>query len=280
MGKITAARGRVSLFVAFALFGLAACQDEVLGGEPRGASAFETLSRQVAASPVRAASWFQTLLPTQSALSDAKPVPLRADAGFLFLKGQAVENPVSTRTPSAARPPQLAPLPTTAAGDTAATPSDLGAHDGSSFLASQEASQPLPTLPAAPTLVIPSSPSEWFNPRGEHQGTEGIVADLAKLGVTDNGALYVNECWGRAWGASTSDHHHSQLRSWACDISVAGVQVPTPEAHEAARRIGSALGEPGWTGGNLRKTINGYRIQVLWMVAGHYNHVHIGARKL
>ena len=44
--------------------------------------------------------------------------------------------------------------------------------------------------------------------------------------------------------------------------------------------LSAALGVPGWTGGNLVKTINGYRIQVLWMVEGHYNHLHIGARKV
>lgn len=153
--------------------------------------------------------------------------------------------------------------------------------DGSAFTAAHGFPEwePPPTTAAPAPLVVPTAPSEWFNPRGRHEGTEGIVADLAKLGVTDNGRLYVNECWGRTWGASTSDHHRSQTRSWACDLSVPGVQVPTPEAQEAAERIGSSLGEPGWKGGNLRKTVDGYRIQVLWKVAGHFDHVHIGVRK-
>jgi hypothetical protein len=169
-----------------------------------------------------------------------------------------------------------------AAADTDARLADGAAFDGSAFFAAHGFAEP-PEPPAAatrPPLAIPKSPSEWFNPRGRNEGTEGIVADLAALGIADNHPLYVNECWGRTWGAATSDHHTSQVRSWACDLSVAGVHVPTPQAHEAARRIGSALGEPGWTGGNLKKVVGGYRVQVLWMVAGHYDHVHIGVRKL
>ncbi len=138
---------------------------------------------------------------------------------------------------------------------------------------------PAPGPPPAP-LFVPTDPAEWFNPRGAHGGTEGVIVDLAKLGVGHNAPLYVNECWGRTWGAATSDHHVSQSRSWACDLSIAGIQVPTPQADEAARRIASALGVPDWTGGNIVKHINGYRIQVLWRVAGHFNHVHIGARKV
>jgi len=133
--------------------------------------------------------------------------------------------------------------------------------------------------PPPPPLFIPTDPSQWFNPRGQHDGTEGITMDLANLGIANNSPLYINECWGRTWGATTSDHYAGQLHSWACDLSVRGVQEPTPQADEAARRIGSALGVPNWKGGDLVKVINGYRIQVLWRVADHFNHVHVGVRK-
>ena len=63
-------------------------------------------------------------------------------------------------------------------------------------------------------------------------------------------------------------------------MAVRGIQAPTPQTHLAAKRISAALGEPNWAGGDLTKTINGYRIQVLWLVAGHYNHVHVGVRKV
>lgn len=161
----------------------------------------------------------------------------------------------------------------------APTPAVLGSDEA---VVAVRAQAPPTTVqpPPPPPLFVPTDPSQWFNPRGQHDGTEGITNDLATLGITDNSPLYVNECWGRTWGASTSDHHASQLHSWACDLSIRGVQVPTPQADEAARRIASALGVQGWTGGNLVKTINGYRIQVLWRVADHFNHVHVGVRKI
>lgn len=167
-------------------------------------------------------------------------------------------------------------VPSANASTVAAIPGVLGADEAVVVTVPTT----IPAPPPPPPFVIPTDPSQWFNPHGEHDGTEGITNDLATLGVTNNSPLYVNECWGRTWGAATSDHHASQLHSWACDLSIRGIQVPTPQADEAARRIASALGVQGWTGGNLVKIINGYRIQVLWRVADHFNHVHVGVRKL
>ena len=81
-------------------------------------------------------------------------------------------------------------------------------------------------------------------------------------------------------GTSTSDHSLSQTTSWATDLAVRGIQRPTPQTEEAARRVAAALGRPGWSGGDLKVVIGGYRFQVLWKVAGHFNHVHVGVRKV
>jgi hypothetical protein len=129
-------------------------------------------------------------------------------------------------------------------------------------------------------LVVPTSPPQWFAPSGRNGGTEGIANYLSTLALTDNKPLYVSDVWGRTGGGANSDHHVSQVTSWAVDLAVRGIQQPTPATETAAARIASALGEPGWPGGNLTKTVDGYRIQVLWKVAGHYNHVHVGIRKL
>lgn len=246
------ARGRAWLSTAFVVVALAACQEAVAAGDS-GPSPFEALPRKGAPTAVgpagRRLGPFE-LLTQRSARSELRPA--------------------RTGAPPAARAAAVLP--------------GAGPVDGSAYAAAHGFPewQPPPTTTTTlpPPLLVPTGPEEWFNPRGQHEGTEGIVADLAKLGVANNGRLYVNECWGRTWGAATSDHHTTQKRSWACDLSVPGVQVPTPEGHEAARRIGSALGVPNWKGGNLTKTVNGYRVQVLWMVAGHFNHVHIGVRKV
>jgi hypothetical protein len=136
-----------------------------------------------------------------------------------------------------------------------------------------------------PTTTVPPAPDPphglpWFRPSGRNQGTEGLVKALAELSLKDNAPLYVSETWGRTTGGANSDHHVSRTDSWALDVAVRGIQQPTPQTELAARRIAAALGVPDWTGGDMTKTIDGYRIQVLWKVPGHYNHVHVGIRKV
>lgn len=134
--------------------------------------------------------------------------------------------------------------------------------------------------PAAVPFVYPTAPEHWFQPSGRNAGTEGLARFLAAIALRDNAPLYVSEQWGRTTGRAQSDHHISRNDSWAADLAVRGIQVPTPATELAARRVAAALGVPDWGGGDLTKTINGYRFQVLWKVAGHFNHVHLGVRKI
>ena len=136
------------------------------------------------------------------------------------------------------------------------------------------------TAPPPPPAAQPEGGLSWFKPSGRNQGTEGLVDALAKIALKDNAPLYVSETWGRTTGGANSDHHVSQTSSWALDVAVRGIQQPTIWTETAAQRIAAALGVPGWTGGDLNKTIDGYRFQVLWRVAGHFNHVHVGVRKV
>jgi hypothetical protein len=85
----------------------------------------------------------------------------------------------------------------------------------------------------------------------------------------------------RSSGSTTSDHHTSQRRSDAVDMS--NGNAPTPQMDRTAAQIGGLLGSPGWRGGNLVRTMNGYRVQVLYRTdigGNHYNHVHVGVRML
>ncbi len=136
------------------------------------------------------------------------------------------------------------------------------------------------TVPPPPPLVVPTSPDQWFAPSGRNAGTEGLAAFLAQLAIRDNAPLYNSEPTPRSSGSNLSDHHVSRTDSWAADLAVRGIQAPTPATETAARRIANALGRPGSTGGDLTVTHCGYRFQVLWKVAGHFNHVHVGVRKI
>ena len=135
------------------------------------------------------------------------------------------------------------------------------------------------TVDPAP-FVVPTGPEQWFEPAGRNMGTEGPAMFLAALALRDNSPLYISETHGRTTGGAQSDHHISRNDSWAVDVAVRGIQAPTPQTHLAAKRISTALGVKDWQGGDITKTIGNYRIQVLWLVAGHYNHVHVGVRRI
>lgn len=137
-----------------------------------------------------------------------------------------------------------------------------------------------PTAIAAPVASAASAdPMAWFVAGGGNQGTENLALALAAIALQGNEPLYISDGWGRTWGGTVSDHYVGNTDAWAVDLAVRGIQRPTPQTEEAARRVGAALGHPGWTGGDLKVTIQGYRFQVLWKVAGHFNHVHVGVKK-
>lgn len=139
----------------------------------------------------------------------------------------------------------------------------------------------VPAAAVVPVVfAVPEGPEGWFAPSGRNQGTEAIATALAELALHENAPLYVSSGWGRTTGAVASDHHASRTDSWAVDLAVRGSSSPTPATRTAAARIASALGEPGWGGGILTKHISGYRVQVLWLVAGHFDHIHVGVRKV
>lgn len=135
-------------------------------------------------------------------------------------------------------------------------------------------------VPAAAAPAPPAGPFAWFVPGGRNKGTESLAMALATIALQDNAPLYRSDTWGRTSGSAKSDHYVGNTDAWAVDLAVRGIQRPTPQTEEAARRVAVALGRPDWTGGDLQKTIDGYRFQVLWKVSGHFNHVHVGVKKV
>ena len=143
-----------------------------------------------------------------------------------------------------------------------------------------DVAEPSAELSPSPPLVVPTSIDQWFTPSGANRGTQGLVDYLSGLARHGNAPLAITSGWGRHWGSTESDHHASRADSWACDLAVPGVSSPSEAGDIAAQRLASALGQPGWTNGNLVVTHGGYRFQLLWRVYDHYDHVHIGVRKL
>jgi hypothetical protein len=184
----------------------------------------------------------------------------------LFLDGCAV--------PAARH--ELAALPTE---EVASVEAVLATDFPPATLVAPPVTAPAPAAAPAP-FVYPTAPEQWFQPAGRNMGTEGLARFLAAIANRDNPPLYVSEQWGRTTGGAQSDHHISRTDSWAADLAVRGIQYPTPATELAAKRVSEALGVPNWAGGDLTKIIDGYRFQVLWKVDGHFNHVHVGVRKV
>ena len=69
--------------------------------------------------------------------------------------------------------------------------------------------------------------------------------------------------------------------SYAVDIDSPGCTMTYPggEADRTARAIARAVGMPSHTG--FVSTVRGaYRFQLIWQAAGHYNHPHIGVKRV
>lgn len=81
----------------------------------------------------------------------------------------------------------------------------------------------------------------------------------------------------RSWGRTGSDHHVSQTRSFAADLS--NGSSPTLGMDRTAHEIGQNLGVPDYRGGMVLNRRHGsVRAQLIWRWTGHFNHVHFGVR--
>ena len=83
---------------------------------------------------------------------------------------------------------------------------------------------------------------------------------------------------------NVSDHWVKQLNSYAIDLPTGDVipgSTKDKKGDKMFKSIVTYLGKPDITSGRWRNiNIEGYRYQIGWRVSGHYNHVHVGVRKL
>lgn len=116
-------------------------------------------------------------------------------------------------------------------------------------------------------------------------GSEGVV-DRAKAIAREMGVPVTSQkrnlAETRRVGSSTgSDHYTGNRNSFATDFGVAGAR-----GDALARRIADAYGIPRSNIGTYnRHTItaadgNRYSVQLLWRVSGHFDHVHVGVRRV
>lgn len=118
-----------------------------------------------------------------------------------------------------------------------------------------------------------------LGPAGGAWGGASKPVDIAQAIGLRNGLKVTSR--KRSSGRAGSDHHTSQGRSDAVDMS--NGSRPTPAMDRTARQIAALLGVPNWGFGVLCRTCptNGYRVQLLYRTnvgGNHFNHVHCGLR--
>ena len=75
---------------------------------------------------------------------------------------------------------------------------------------------------------------------------------------------------------SVSDHYAGNSDAYAVDLAVSGSNGDALLAH-----IMEKFGHPEYKGGSwFNTTIKGYRYQIGWNVANHYDHIHVGVKRV
>jgi hypothetical protein len=123
------------------------------------------------------------------------------------------------------------------------------------------------------------------SPGGGWAGTEEPVKELTKLAGSGFSVTSAKRDTKNTASGGVSDHWIGNKTAFAHDIGW-GSSQPTAASDAAASRIVAALGGPadwGKKGGVFSTTIKGIRYQVLYKTnvgGNHYNHIHLGAKRV
>jgi hypothetical protein len=142
------------------------------------------------------------------------------------------------------------------------------------------------TTPRAYTGAIPLQPGLSPIDNGQWGGSKAKALGLAPFAF-QNGLKVSSHKRDRQMTASggVSDHYKGNANAYAFDFGWGGAS-PTPQADRAASAMVASLGGPknwGRTGGNFVITRGGFRYQIIYRsnVGGnHYNHIHLGVRRV
>ncbi len=117
---------------------------------------------------------------------------------------------------------------------------------------------------------------EYKRPRA---AVERLLVELALDGhhVPQSSAVfYANRLHGSTSTGLRSDHQGPGRYAWAADIPVSRHADGDAIASDIAWSLGLS-----WTGAGLfDQTIGNTRWQLIWLYPGHFDHVHIGGRRV
>lgn len=123
---------------------------------------------------------------------------------------------------------------------------------------------------------------DYSDTSGAWGGSEKFAKALARTG-SRSGCMPTSEKRTKKNTASglPSDHWVGSRLSYAVDLDSATCTMAYPggDADRTAKAIAATLGMPTHTG--IVTVIHGaYRFQLIWQAAGHYDHIHIGVKRI
>jgi len=114
---------------------------------------------------------------------------------------------------------------------------------------------------------------------GDWAGSQSRALQIAKLAndfVGKNIISSQKRSREKTKSGNTSDHYEGQLNAYAVDLATSGKKGDALFYH-----IMAALGKTNLHPGKWHNiNIDGYRYQVGWQVPDHYDHIHVGVKKL
>jgi hypothetical protein len=137
------------------------------------------------------------------------------------------------------------------------------------------------------TLTLDAGPVElgdldFRDTSGAWAGSEKFALALAELGRR-YGCVSTSEKRERQYTSSggISDHWVGSTDAYAVDLDSAACTMTYPggEADRTARAIAAALDLPAHTG-TVTVVRGAYRFQLLWQTDDHYDHVHLGVKRV
>jgi hypothetical protein len=135
-------------------------------------------------------------------------------------------------------------------------------------------------LDAGPAVAI--GDLDFRDTAGPWGGSQKFARALAAVGRR-LGCTSSSEKRPRKYTASggISDHWVGSRDAYAIDINTGACTMSHPggEADRTARAIAATLGLPRHTG-TVSAVRGAYRFQLIWQDAGHYDHVHLGVRRI
>jgi hypothetical protein len=135
--------------------------------------------------------------------------------------------------------------------------------------------------PPANSTSPETQAGESTNWAGSERIAERAVSVATQLGARVTSRKRDDSATLRAGSTRGSDHHIGNAVAYAIDFGVRSDLAVGDRVFEAIRRVYGIPAQPGsYTRHEIQDSTGRYSIQLLWRVKDHFDHVHLGVRRV